>query len=216
MPVDRQDVDGFEQRDNTDITAVSMYGKSSVAGDTPILAHATRGTTLASWVVAGNVADGDSNTLSMVGLSDGNAADYKVFQMAFNGATWDRQRGNEDVTILASAARTATVSSSDLTNYNARGISITIDVTVDGAAASVTPTIEVKDALSGKYETVMALTAVASVITTTVLIYPSSLTAAANDIVQVLSAPLQRTWRVTMTHADADSITYSVGGSYIL
>jgi hypothetical protein len=56
---------------------------------------------------------------------------------------------------------------------------------------------------------------VTGVSTNTYLFYPSS-GAASDDITEVQNMPLPRTWRVNVTHADADSITYSVGGSYLL
>lgn len=159
-------------------------------------------------VVAQTPADGLAN--STVGLVTGARI------ALFNETTTDRMRGNTEVTVLASAARTATVSSADLTNYNARGVIITIDVTVDGAAASITPTVEIKDSVGGLYDVIMSMTAVAAVGTFVYVIYPSTLTAAANGITQILQNPLPRTWRVTMTAADADSITYSISAAYIL
>lgn len=166
--------------------------------------------------------DGGSNVVAVAnsfgdGLANGthNFA-ARAFGSLFNETTHDRARGNTEITVLASAARTATVNSADLTNYNARGVIITIDVTVDGAAASITPTVEVKDSVGGLYDIIMSMTAVAAVGTFVYVIYPGTLTAAANGITQILQNPLPRTWRVTMTAADADSITYSISAAYIL
>lgn len=61
--------------------------------------------------------------------------------MLFNGTTWDRQRGNFVTTADASAARTATVAGSTVTNHNARGAVITLNVT---AVSGTTPTLVAK------------------------------------------------------------------------
>lgn len=130
----------------------------------------------------------------------------------FNGTTWDRARGNVDGTALASAARTASVDSADLTNYNARGLHLVIDATAVTLTPSITVTIQGKDALSGKYYTILAAAAITTVSTVVLKVYPG-LTAAAN---LVASDVLPRTWRVSVVAGDADSITYSVGYSLIL
>lgn len=159
--------------------------------------------------------------ITALGNTDGTSAGLRAlltrpFSQLYNEATWDRLRGNTEVTILASAARTATISSADLTNYNARGVIITIDVTADPGTASVTPTVEIKDSVGALYDVIMSMTAVAAVGTFVYVIYPSTLTAAANGITQILQNPLPRTWRVTMTAADAESLTYSISAAYIL
>lgn len=130
----------------------------------------------------------------------------------FNGTSWDRHRGNNDITVLASAARTATLQSSDITNYNAKGLHLVINVTAASATPSVVFTIQGKDALSSAYYTILASAAITGTGTTVLRVFPGATAAAnlaANDI-------LPRTWRVDATHADADSITYSVGASVIL
>lgn len=130
----------------------------------------------------------------------------------FNGTTWDRERGNTNVTVFASAARTATPAPFDGTNYNARGLHLVVDVTAAAATPSVVFTIQAKDEISGTFYTVLASAAITGIGTTILRAYPG-LTAAAN---LVASDVLPRTWRVIATHADADSITYSVGASLIL
>ena len=131
---------------------------------------------------------------------------------SYNGSTWDRQRNNTDITLLASAARTASNDTADQTNYNGRGVHIVIDVTAIAATPSVVFTVQGKDALSGKYYTLLASAAIVGTGTTVLRIFPGATAAAnltANDI-------LPRTWRVSIAHGDADSITYSVGASVIL
>jgi hypothetical protein len=111
-----------------------------------------------------------------------------------------------EATIFASAARTATHNSADLVNRNARGLHLIIDATARAGASSVVFTIQAKDPVGGLYYTVLASAAVASVSTVVLRVFPggpATANVAAND-------QLPRTWRVLATHANGDSITYSV------
>ncbi len=118
---------------------------------------------------------------------------------------------NFDITLLALSARTVAVNSGDQENRHARGIQVVIDVTVDPALASITPTIEGKDPLSGKYYPLLVGAAIAATGTVVLTVYPG-VTVEAN---LAASEPLPRTWRFSMAVADTDSITYSVGASLI-
>ena len=122
-------------------------------------------------------------------------------------SAFNRQRPNIEGTLLASAARTATVSSAPQTNYNGRGVRVFIDVTASAATPSVVFTVEVADPISGTYTAVLTSAAITGAGHTVLRVYPG-ITAAAN---LAASDILGRTWRVTATHGDADSITYSVG-----
>lgn len=129
----------------------------------------------------------------------------------FNGATWDRRRGNTNVTLLASASRTTTQTGADTTNYNHRGIHAVLDMTTVGTG-SVTLTIEAKDEVSGKYYTLLAGAAVTANSTNVYKVYPG-LTAAANAVANDV---LPRTFRITVTANNANAAVYSVGYSLIL
>ena len=74
------------------------------------------------------------------------------------------------------------------------------------------PTIEGYDEVSGQWVTLLTGAAITGTGTTTLTLYPG-VTVSANVAV---SDVLPRTWRVTMTAADADSLTYSVGANLIL
>lgn len=134
------------------------------------------------------------------------------YDMEFNGATWDRTRNNNDGTAFASAARTATPTPFDGTNYNGRGLHLVIDCTAITSSPSVVFTIQGKDALSGKFYTILASAAIVGTGTTVLRVYPG-LTVAANLVASDITP---RSWRVIATHGNADSITYSVGYSLIL
>jgi hypothetical protein len=130
----------------------------------------------------------------------------------FDGTSvWNKQRNNGQTTLLASSSRTATISSADQTNYNARGLHVVLDVTVAGTG-SITLTIEAKDSLSGKYYTLLAGVAVTTISTNVYKVYPG-LAAAANSVANDV---VPRTYRVTITANNANAITYSVASLTIL
>ncbi len=173
--------------------AITVVGLGSSAPLTQLAAH---------WTAAGDTGP------HFAGLAVNSQG------MTYSGATWDRARSNVDSTPLASAARTATVNSADQTNSNGRGVLVTLNVTALADTPSVVLSIEGK--MGSVYEAL--LTAAAAVTATGIhsyLVYPGC-GAASADVVQVAGFPLPRTWRVTVTHGDADSITYSVTASVIL
>ena len=183
------------QLDDTDKLAVSMYGNGGAAGDTSIPVS------LAGADAVANTVDG-VRTVPM--------------PMLFNGTTWDRQRNNEEITLLASAARTATTSSAEQVNYNARGIVLIVDCT----AITATPSVQLQ-VLSGLVgSTAKFLFGIATHITavgmTAYLLYPGVLAGAAGGYSEAVNLTIPRRWKITMVHADADSITYGVWGFYIL
>jgi len=143
-----------------------------------------------------------------------DAQDAVAVPVLYNASSYDRQRANTEVTALASAARTATVNSADLTNYNARGVLVTLNVSAVTATPALTLSIEAK--MGAVYEALLtATTAVTATGIHSYLVYPG-VGAASGDVVQVAGFPLPRTWRVTVTHGDTDSATYTVSASLIL
>jgi len=111
---------------------------------------------------------------------------------------------NREISLLASAARTATVSSSDVACENGRGVLIRVNVSASAATPSVVFTVESK--VGGAYRTVLTSAAVTGAGTTWLRVYPGVTAVAAEAVSDVIG----HTFRVTATHADADSITYSV------
>lgn len=117
-----------------------------------------------------------------------------------------------DAVLLASAARTATPAAADLTNFGARGIRVVLDITVDtGGLGSVTVAINGKDPASGKYYNLLTSASKSAVATTVLVVYPT-ITASANLIAQDV---LPQTFQITVTHGDANPLTYSVGYSLL-
>lgn len=119
---------------------------------------------------------------------------------------------NRSEVLLASAARTATTSTANQKNPDHRGVQVTIKATAAADTPSVVPTIEGYDPASDSWYTLLTGAAVTGVSAVTLTVYPG-VTVAANV---AASQALPAVWRVTMTAADADSLTYSVGANLIL
>jgi hypothetical protein len=143
-----------------------------------------------------------------LGDGSGSAGAFWVgsFNNVFNGASWDRVRNNVDVTLLASASRTTTQNSANITTFNARALYVCLDVTVPGTG-SITLSINWICPASGK---VINLLTGAAVTTTSTNVYKVGigLTAAANAVgVDYLC----RTITINVTANNANAVTYSVG-----
>lgn len=152
------------------------------------------------------VDNADANAEGILGLLG-----IMARQQAYNGVNYDRVRNNLDQIILTSAARVTTTSSADFINYNGKGLKVFIDTTAFTATPSVVFDIEVKDPVSGVYTSLLTSVAIIGISHTVLTIYPG-IAAVANVSVSDI---LPRTWRITATHANADSLTYSVGSSII-
>lgn len=112
----------------------------------------------------------------------------------------------EHKTILASAARTTAQSIDILNEAGRKYLNLVIDVTVDPASASITPTIRGKDPVSGKYYDLLVGAAIVATGTVVLKIGPALIAAAgivARDFIP-------RSWNFRMAVVDIDSMTYSV------
>lgn len=112
--------------------------------------------------------------------------------------------------LLESVARTATHSTDAQTNLGHRGLHVIVNVTALADTPSVVTRIQGQDPESGLWYDLLAATAITDVTGTGIYVYKvypgtgAVVGGAASDF-------LPATWRLTFTHADADSITYSVG-----
>lgn len=119
-------------------------------------------------------------------------------QLVFNGATWDRLRGNSNVTTGDTGAKTTTGNGATQTNFNARGATVAFNI---GAVTGTSPTAVFKlqgspDGGTTWYDILGAATATVTASGVYVLqVYPG-VAAVTNAAV---SAPLPRTWRVVWT-----------------
>ncbi len=108
--------------------------------------------------------------------------------------------------VYTSAARTATPTAVVVNTRKAKALYLYWNSTAITASPSIVVTVDMYDSLSNSYSTLLTSAAITSA-TTVVLKLGPGLTAAAN--VAVLDY-LPDQVRVTCTHGDADSITYSV------
>jgi hypothetical protein len=118
------------------------------------------------------------------------------------------------VSVYASVARTATPTAVTVPVGRYKALHLVIDVTAATATPSVVCTVDGLDPVSGKYYNLLtsaALTESGAPYTRVLKIgrgLPVTANVAANDV-------LPSTVRVTMTHGDADSITYSVAAALV-
>lgn len=167
--------------------------------------------------VAGNSAKitGFSDASDTASLSFG---DYILGIMGFDrqydeaSSVWRRVRCNTSAIVLASAARTATVNSADFSNYNFKGLHLTVNVSSITATPSIVVNLQGKDPISGTYYTLLSSTAITATGLTVLKICPGI----APIVNRATSDILPLTWRVNVTHGDADPITYSIGASLVV
>jgi len=117
-------------------------------------------------------------------------------------------RLGDAVTVLASAARTATptVDTFNIVHGSATGCIVIIDCTAIAATPSVVFTLQGYDPVSTKVWTLLASAAIVATGTTILRVSPH-LTAAANLIAKDI---MPDSFTMSAVHGDADSITYSV------
>jgi hypothetical protein len=132
------------------------------------------------------------------------------------GAAWADQQGVQDVTLLASAARTATTATADQTNTNWRGVILFLNITVASGTGGLQPTIQMKDSISGNYRNLV--TAPTAIIATGqyVFHYYPGVNSTNLSQQQVGALQLPRVWRINMTAGDSSSYTYSLSASMVL
>ncbi len=160
---------------------------------------------------SGNVNAVRSQSLASDGLTAGaNGLQMVGNQFLFNGTTFDRQRCNTDVTLLASASRTTTQTSASITTYNAAGITVWLNTTIVGTSSNTLSVVEV-DPASGATFTLLASAAIVGNGLTRLHIYPG-VTAAAN---LSASIKLPRTIQIIVTAGNANPSTYSLGYSLL-
>lgn len=121
---------------------------------------------------------------------------------------------NTSGTLLTSQARTANPSSTPQTNYNARGVLITLNVTASSGTGGLTLRIQAQDPASGTFFNYNASpTAVTATGMYSYLLYPGI---SGGFTTQLTPIVLPKTWQIVVSHGDGTSYTYSVGYSYIL
>ncbi len=179
--------------------AGAIAAGAAVSGANPV--------TIAGGDAANNVsairvfgATGDASADSIAGVFT------NTHHMMFNGTTWDRERDNVDVTLLASASRTTTQNSGNITVFNERGVNVYLNMTVVGTG-NVTVNILGVDPVSGGTYTILQGSAITTNSFNVYRVYPA-LTAVANS---VANDHLPRVIQINITANNANAATYSVG-----
>lgn len=135
-------------------------------------------------------------TFSLAGLYDPTANVY------------NRQRGQHELTILASAARTATTTSADFTNYNSRGAFVVIDVTAVPGVETIQVELQAGNSIVTKYLPVITSATISATGTAWLLLYPTTM--GAGSFNNYVNGTLPKTFRVKVTHSASGSFTYSI------
>lgn len=134
-------------------------------------------------------------------------------QLALDGTGTPQQLScNQDLTVLPSAARTATTSSADQINRNGRGVMVFLNITAASGTGGLTIKIQGKDPVSGNYISIYTAGSAATATGT----FPAVVYPGVGTTISGASDPLPATWRVQVQHGDASNYTYSVGASVIL
>lgn len=205
------------QYDDTDKLAVSLYGKSSAAGDKPVLLDSNGRVQIVTGTRVSGTPSMNNGVQFIYGPGETVQAPLAVTPMRHSGSALEVQRNNSVETLLASAART-TAATADLVNYNHRGILLVIDVTARAVATTLTPKLTLKTPVANTYD--IDFWTVAAAIDTAngtyaYLFYPAE-TPAAITFTEEINVTLPRDFRLTVTPSDANSVTYSVGVYYLL
>lgn len=184
-------------------TVFSVQSRLVPTASRPYL-HDTDGATANAIEVGDDAAEADAPIGRFVVPTDARPRLYSAA-----GDEWIRQHSNEGITILASAARTATTISATFTNPNHRAAHFIIVVTAVTATPSVVFNIEGFDEASATWYPLLIPLAIDSVGTTVLKIgigFTPVPNLTANNLIPF-------SYRVNAVHGDADSITYSVGAN---
>lgn len=123
----------------------------------------------------------------------------------------------QTLTLLTSAARTATVASAAQTNYSNRGVILTVNVTAASGTGGLNMQLQVQDAVSGNWFTYTAYgstTKLTAIGTYAFVSYPAASGGTWSNS-GAGSAPLPQMWRLNVAVGDSSSYTYSVSAQVV-
>jgi hypothetical protein len=146
-------------------------------------------------------------------FAGGDATPEYVGVVLWNGTGWDAAQGNQQGTLLVSAARTASTSSAVQTNVSARGVLLFLNITAASGTGGLNLIVQGIDPVSGLVAQINNQALSASKVTTGLAIvsmYPGDVTAGGATLAQS-GGVLPRMWQATVLHADGSSYTYSLG-----
>lgn len=135
--------------------------------------------------------------------------------LVYNGATFDRTYNNTPVTLLPSAARTATLATPTQTSPNHRGLVLFVNITaLAGTTPSLTPQILAVDPVSGTTLPIWAGAALTAVGLSAYLLYPG---AAGGSYTGVAGIVVPRAWQANFVVAGTTpSVTFSAGATLLV
>ena len=128
-------------------------------------------------------------------------------QATANSAVINLSGVNTDLTLVTLTGATTSGVSPDQTNLFGKGVQLITDITAI-TAGSIVVTIQGKDAASGKYYNLLASTAITTISTNQLALYPG-MTATANVS---SSQALPKVWRISYTIVTGP-VTGTIGGS---
>ena len=118
--------------------------------------------------------------------------------------------------VLASAARTATLTSADMSSGQKTGLYLLIDVTAVTSTPSVVLTLQAHDDQIADYFTLFTAAAALTAVSKAVYYIGPGAVKPTTGVTEVASIGLPPDWRVSMAHADTDSITYSITAQLVI
>jgi len=175
----------------------------------------------ANWWLGHNQNDNKTNGAALPWTA---VIQQEVNSATANATTSDRRRNNVEQSIITATGATSSQSSSDFVNWNAKGIIVYTNVTVNpGSAQTLTINLQAKDEVGGDgYYTVATSGAIAvfgaaagATGLEVICCYPGASETAALAGWTTQALPLPRTWRVSVTHSDAGAWTYTTTFSYV-
>lgn len=194
------------------VTGIKLFRariSSYTSGTIDVTGYATKGSFQIPYLTNSY---GNADTQSATSLLQGTGS----YLLGYNGSTWDRIRNNLSGTVVSSNTRTSTISSSDITNFNHRGIILSLNITAASGTGGLQVIIQMKDALGTVYKSLnTAPTAVTAIGQYVYMLYPA-ITSTNGAIEQVIPQILPQTFRVQIVHGDSSSYTYSMHYQMIL
>lgn len=190
--------------------AAGIYAYNGITFDRARTATAANGTTGTGLLGAGNLLFDGTNwqawrTSSTAGDASGSSTTGLVSKVTYNGATFDRDRNNVNSALIA-AGTTTTQSAIALVAYNARFLTLVINITV---ATVATLTVTVNGASPSSYTYLLGASAALATIATTTLMFGPGLLTTTNASFNV---PIPR--NIQVTAAVTGTCTYGI--DYIL
>ncbi len=140
------------------------------------------------------------------------------FGLMYNDGTqsYERVRNNTQGTLLASAARAAGTASPTMTNYNSRGVIVTLNVTAASGTGGLLLNVRGFDPVSGAwYRLTPDPSSVIAIGLYTYICYPGNPSSFSGGPSGATSNPLPRIWYVNVYASDSSSYTYSIGYALI-